>query len=96
MTQLRAILIAGALATGAAFSAQAQDMHFIMCGGEVREADQKVVDAFLAANPGVTVNLEAVPWGTCQDKSLTLAAAGDPLQSRTWGHAHLASWRTMI
>ena len=49
-----------------------------MCGGEVREADQKVVDAFLAANPGVTVNLEAVPWGTCQDKSLTLAAAGDP------------------
>ena len=78
MTQLRSILIAGAFATGAAFSAQAQDMHFIMCGGEVREADQKVVDAFLAANPGVTVNLEAVPWGTCQDKSLTLAAAGDP------------------
>ena len=78
MTQLRSIFIAGALATGAAFSAQAQDMHFIMCGGEVREADQKVVDAFLAANPGVTVNLEAVPWGTCQDKSLTLAAAGDP------------------
>jgi len=78
MTQLRSILIAGALATGAAFSAQAQDIHFIMCGGEVREADQKVVDAFLAANPGVTVNLEAVPWGTCQDKSLTLAAAGDP------------------
>ena len=26
----------------------------------------------------MTVNLEAVPWGTCQDKSLTLAAAGDP------------------
>lgn len=78
MTQLRSILIAGALTTGAAFSAQAHDMHFIMCGGEVREADQKVVDAFLAANPGVTVNLEAVPWGTCQDKSLTLAAAGDP------------------
>lgn len=78
MTQLRSILIAGAVATGAAVSAQAQDMHFIMCGGEVREADQKVVDAFLAANPGVTVNLEAVPWGTCQDKSLTLAAAGDP------------------
>jgi len=78
MTQSRSILIAGAMATGAAFSAQAEDMHFIMCGGEVREADQKVVDAFLAANPGVTVNLEAVPWGTCQDKSLTLAAAGDP------------------
>ena len=49
-----------------------------MCGGEVRDADQAVVDAFEAANAGVTVNLEAVPWGTCQDKSLTLAAAGDP------------------
>ena len=58
--------------------AQAQEMHFIMCGGEVREADQKAVDEFIAENEGVTVNIEAVPWGTCQDKSLTLAAAGDP------------------
>jgi multiple sugar transport system substrate-binding protein len=49
-----------------------------MCGGEVREADQAVVDQFEADNDGVTINLEAVPWGTCQDKSLTLAAAGDP------------------
>ncbi len=56
----------------------ATELHFIMCGGEVREADQAVVDQFEADNEGVTVNLEAVPWGTCQDKSLTLAAAGDP------------------
>jgi len=49
-----------------------------MCGGEIRDADQTVVDAFKAANPGVSVNIEAVPWGTCQDKSLTLASAGDP------------------
>jgi len=54
------------------------ELHFIMCGGEVRAADQAVVDQFIADNEGVTVNLEAVPWGTCQDKSLTLAAAGDP------------------
>ncbi|MEK9622572.1 MAG: sugar ABC transporter substrate-binding protein, partial [Alphaproteobacteria bacterium] len=54
------------------------ELHFIMCGGEIRDADQTVVDAFTAANPGVTVNIEAVPWGTCQDKSLTLASAGDP------------------
>lgn len=78
MTQFRSIIIASALAVGTVSVAQAQDMHFIMCGGEVREADQKVVDAFLSANPGVNVNLEAVPWGTCQDKSLTLVAAGDP------------------
>ena len=49
-----------------------------MCGGEVRAADQAVVDQFIADHDGVTVNMEAVPWGTCQDKSLTLAAAGDP------------------
>jgi multiple sugar transport system substrate-binding protein len=37
-----------------------------------------VIDAFQAENPGITVAMEAVPWGTCQDKSMTLAAAGDP------------------
>jgi multiple sugar transport system substrate-binding protein len=66
------------LLSGTAMSVQAEELHFIMCGGEVREADQAVVDQFEADNDGVTVNLEAVPWGTCQDKSLTLAAAGDP------------------
>ena len=54
------------------------ELHFIMCGGEIREADQTVVDAFMAQNEGVTVNIEAVPWGTCQDRSRTLASAGDP------------------
>ena len=58
--------------------AQDTELHFIMCGGEVRAADQAVVDQFEADHEGVTVNMEAVPWGTCQDKSLTLAAAGDP------------------
>lgn len=68
-----AMLLSGAMAVQAE-----EELHFIMCGGEVREADQTVVDKFMADNEGVTVNLEAVPWGTCQDKSLTLAAAGDP------------------
>lgn len=73
------ISLGATLLTCAAVSAQAQtELHFIMCGGEVRAADQAVVDKFVADNEGVTVNLEAVPWGTCQDKSLTLAAAGDP------------------
>ena len=62
----------------AAADSHATELHFIMCGGEIRAADQAVVDQFIADNEGVTVNLEAVPWGTCQDKSLTLAAAGDP------------------
>ncbi|NBD30293.1 MAG: extracellular solute-binding protein [Alphaproteobacteria bacterium] len=78
MNTLKTLSVGAVLLTGSALSAQAQDMHFIMCGGEIREADQAVVDAFVAERDGVTVNIEAVPWGTCQDKSLTLAAAGDP------------------
>jgi multiple sugar transport system substrate-binding protein len=78
MKHLKTLTLGAALLATSALSAQAEELHFIMCGGEVREADQKVIDAFTAENPGVTVNMEAVPWGTCQDKSLTLAAAGDP------------------
>lgn len=74
---LGAALLSGVAGTAFA-DGHAKELHFIMCGGEVREADQAVVDQFIADNEGVTVNLEAVPWGTCQDKSLTLAAAGDP------------------
>ena len=70
--------LGAAMVAGSTLSIQAQELHFIMCGGEIRDADQTVVDAFKAANPGVSVNIEAVPWGTCQDKSLTLASAGDP------------------
>lgn len=76
--KLKTLTISALLLSGTALSAQAQELHFIMCGNEIRPADQAVVDAFAAEHEGVTVNLEAVPWGTCQDKSLTLAAAGDP------------------
>ena len=77
MTSIKTLSVAAALLAGTALSAQAQELHFIMCGGEVRPADQKVIDIFIAENPGVTVNMEAVEWGTCQDKSMQLAAAGD-------------------
>lgn len=74
----KTLALAAALLGSSALSAGAQELHFIMCGGEIREADQAVVDEFVAKHDGVTVNIDAVPWGTCQDKSLTLAAAGDP------------------
>lgn len=77
MTSIKTLSVAAALLAGTALSAQAEELHFIMCGGEVRPADQKVIDAFIAENAGVTVNMEAVEWGTCQDKSMQLAAAGD-------------------
>lgn len=78
MRYLKTLALGAAMVAGSTLSIQAQELHFIMCGGEIRDADQTVVDAFEAANPGVSVNIEAVPWGTCQDKSLTLASAGDP------------------
>jgi multiple sugar transport system substrate-binding protein len=81
MRTFNTLTLGAALLCGSALGAMAQEgteLHFIMCGGEVRAADQAVIDTFTAANPGVTVNMEAVEWGTCQDKSLQLAAAGDP------------------
>ncbi|MBL4810966.1 MAG: sugar ABC transporter substrate-binding protein [Rhodobacteraceae bacterium] len=78
MKNVKTLSLGAALLCGSAMGAQAQEIHFIMCGGEVRPADQVVIDDFIAGHDGVTVNMEAVPWGTCQDKSLTLAAAGDP------------------
>ena len=78
MQHLKTLTVAAALLGGSALASQAQELHFIMCGGEVRPADQKVIDQFQADNPGVTVKMEAVEWGTCQDKSMQLAAAGDP------------------
>ena len=55
------------------------ELHGVMCGGEIRAADQAVVDQFMSDNPGVNVTMEAVPWGTCQDKVINLAIAGDPV-----------------
>lgn len=53
------------------------ELYFIMCGGEVCEVDQKVVDVFVVVNDGVIVNLEVVFWGICQDKLLILVVVGD-------------------
>ena len=60
-------------------SMAATEMHGVMCGGEIRPADQAIADQFMADNPGVNVTMEAVPWGTCQDKVINLAIAGDPV-----------------
>ena len=53
-------------------SMAATEMHGVMCGGEIRAADNAVVEQFMADNPGVNVTMEAVPWGTCQDKVINL------------------------
>ena len=60
-------------------SMAATEMHGVMCGGEIRQADQDVVAQFMSDSPGVNVTMEAVPWRTCQDKVINLAIAGDPV-----------------
>jgi len=78
MKHTKTLMVAAALLGGTALQANAQDLSFIMCG-DPRPADQVVIDKFQADNPGVKVTTEIVPWGTCQDKSMTLAAAGNPV-----------------
>ena len=79
MRNIKKALFLAFIGAGLMAPVQAAEVHAIICGGEIRPADQVVFDAFEAKYPGVTVNAEAVPWGTCQDKSMTLAAAGDPV-----------------
>ena len=79
MKNIQKALFLAVMGAGLMAPVQAEEVHMIMCGGEIREADQVVISAFEAKHSGVTVNAEAVPWGTCQDKSMTLAAAGDPV-----------------
>ncbi len=79
MKNIKKALFLALLGAGFMAPVQAEEVHMIMCGGEIREADKAVIAAFEASHAGVTVNAEAVPWGTCQDKSMTLAAAGDPV-----------------
>ena len=65
-TFIRSILIAFFVSLFSSFQSMAgTEMHGVMCGGEIRAADQAVVDQFMADNPDVNVTMEAVPWGTC-------------------------------
>ena len=79
MKNIKKALFLAVIGAGLMAPVQAEEVHMIMCGGEIRDADKAVIAAFEASHAGVTVNAEAVPWGTCQDKSMTLAAAGDPV-----------------
>ena len=80
MNYTKTLMVAAALMGTSTIAARADDIQlsFIMCG-DVRPADQATIDKFQVDNPGIKVNMEAVPWGTCQDKSMTLAAAGNPV-----------------
>ncbi len=77
MTKLNKFALASVMLGASALPALAKDVHYIMCG-DVRPTETEAVAAFEAANPGVKVNLEFLPWGTCSEKAMQMAAAGDP------------------
>lgn len=77
-TSLLLGMAVSAAAMIAASTAQATDVHYIRCGSDGLDADRALIKKFEAANPGATVNMESLPWGICQDKSLKLASTGDP------------------
>lgn len=87
MKYTKTLLLVAALMGGTA--AHATDLSVILCG-DPRPADKVVTDKFQADNPDIKVNVEQVPWGTCQDKAMTLAAAGNPV-----GLAYIGS-RTLL
>ena len=59
------------------FKAFSADVHGVFCGSELRPNYVEIADEYMKNNPGVNVTLEAVPWGTCQDKVINLAIAGE-------------------
>ncbi|WP_421724328.1 ABC transporter substrate-binding protein [Bauldia sp.] len=76
------LLLGSALALGAASVASADDtrLHMINCGDNSDEdaaVQARLVGEWEAANPGFKVDVEYVPWGQCQEKSTTLASAGN-------------------
>lgn len=75
-----ALGVASALlaAVPAMADSHAKELHVILCGDEIFPSDQAIIEAFDTERDDITINLEPVSWSSCQDKSLTLAAAGDP------------------
>lgn len=77
--KLLAAMAVSATALTAASAAQAEtELHFIRCGDGGLDRDLQVVEQFKAKNAGVDVKVESLPWSNCQEKALTLAAAGSP------------------
>ena len=80
--KLSSILMGGAIVLAGLGSAAAQDtrIHFINCGddqGGGNAVHTRLIAEWEADNPGYKVDREFVPWGQCQEKSTTLASAGD-------------------
>lgn len=80
--KIRAIVLATTALIGLSGAAQAAtELYIINCGADTEPQNPvqaKDIDAWVAENPDYTVRVEFLPWEQCQEKTMTLAAAGTP------------------
>ena len=94
MTPRTLILATTALVGLAGAAAAQEEIYIINCGADTEgqaPVQAEHIDAWEAENPDYSVTVEYVPWGQCQEKSMTLAAAGDPPAVSTWAAASSSS-----
>ncbi|QQA43182.1 extracellular solute-binding protein [Pelagovum pacificum] len=88
MKKTHLVLASSALALFAGAAAAQQEIHIINCGAgadEQNPVQEAHADAWLEDNPDYTVRFEYVPWGSCQERAITLASAGDPAAAAYMG-----------
>lgn len=88
MTIRSIILTSTALMALSGAAQAAEELYIINCGSDTEAqvpAQAAAIDEWVAANPDYTVRVEYLPWEQCQEKTLTLAAAGTPPASAYMG-----------
>ena len=79
---IRSIILASTAVFALSSAAQAAtELYLINCGADNEPqapVQQTHIDEWVKANPDYTVRVEFLPWEQCQEKTLTLAAAGTP------------------
>ncbi|MFB2533439.1 extracellular solute-binding protein [Paracoccus sp. p3-h83] len=81
MTIRMTILASTALIALAGAAQAAEELHIINCGADTEgqaPVQAEHIKEWEAANAGYSVRVEFLPWEQCQEKALTLAAAGTP------------------
>ncbi|NIY71272.1 extracellular solute-binding protein [Marivivens donghaensis] len=85
----KALFLATTAVLGFASAAAAQtEIHLINCGAAAdpqNPLQEEHAKAWEAENPDYSVVFEYVPWGSCQERAITLASAGDPVAASYMG-----------
>lgn len=81
MTFRKTLLVSSALMALAGAAQAADELYVINCGSDTEPQNPiqaEHIAAWEAENSDYTVRVEFLPWDQCQEKTLTLAAAGTP------------------